>query len=268
MSFPTKLKSILHRVANALKSVLAPLLFLAALLVILQLLANSGMLKSFVLPAPTDVFASLLRDLPLFTPHLLQSLKIAAVGFLLSIIVGVLFALLIYRFKAMYRIFYPLVVASQTIPTMVITPVIVLIFGYSDLPRLFVVVLTCFFPITISLFRGLRSVDRDLLRLMQTMGASNWETMRHVLLPASLPQFFSGLRISATYSVMAAVLAEWSGGGEGLGILMLRSKRSYRFDRMFAAVILIIVLSLVFYGVVLLLEKIAMPWQKSLKQKD
>ncbi|MDD3611181.1 MAG: ABC transporter permease subunit, partial [Eubacteriales bacterium] len=127
---------------------------------------------------------------------------------------------------------------------------------------------TCFFPITISLFRGLRSVDRDLLRLMQTMGASNWETMRHVLLPASLPQFFSGLRISATYSVMAAVLAEWSGGGEGLGILMLRSKRSFRFDRMFAAVILIIVLSLVFYGVVLLLEKIAMPWQKSLKQKD
>ncbi len=251
-----------------LKLLLPPLLFIIVLLLALQFLSDSGILKSFVLPAPSDVFQSLGRDMSLFSPHIIQTMKIALLGFVLSIFAGVLFALLIYRFKIVYRIFYPLVVASQTIPTMVITPVIVLIFGYSDLPRLFVVVLTCFFPITISLFRGLRSVDRDLLRLMQTMGASSWETMRHVLFPASMPQFFSGLRISATYSVMAAVLAEWSGGGDGLGILMLRSKRSFRFDRMFAAVILIIVLSLAFYGIVILLERVTMPWQKSIRQNN
>ncbi len=256
-----------QKLMHALKLILPPVIFILLLLLLLQLLADSGIIKSFVLPAPSAVFHSLTADMPLFGPHILQTLKIALLGFVLSMIVGMLFALLMFRFKNVYRIFYPLVVASQTIPTMVITPVIVLILGYSDLPRLFVVVLTCFFPITISLFRGLRSVDSDLLRLMQTMGAGSWDTMRHVLLPASMPQLFSGLRISATYSVMSAVLAEWSGGGDGLGILMLRSKRSFRFDRMFAAVILIIVLSLAFYGTVILLERIMMPWQHSLKQK-
>ncbi len=266
MFFPKKDESFKQQFRHAFKLIFPPVLFILLLLLLLQFLADSGILKSFVLPAPSAVFHSLTADMPLFRPHILQTLKIASLGFVLSVIVGMLFALLMYRFKSVYRIFYPLVVASQTIPTMVITPVIVLIMGYSDLPRLFVVVLTCFFPITISLFSGLRSVDSDLLKLMQTMGASSWETMRHVLLPASMPQLFSGLRISATYSVMSAVLAEWSGGGEGLGILMLRSKRSFRFDRMFAAVILIIVLSLVFYGIVIVLERIMMPWQKSLKQ--
>ena len=132
-----------QRLQHACKLILPPVIFILLLLLLLQFLADSGILKSFVLPAPSAVFHSLTADMPLFSPHILQTLKIAWLGFVLSIIVGMLFALFMYRFTTAYRIFYPLVVASQTIPTMVITPVIVLILGYSDLPRLFVVVLTC-----------------------------------------------------------------------------------------------------------------------------
>ncbi len=129
-----------------------------------------------------------------------------------------------------------------------------------------VVVLVCFFPVTINTLSGLRSVDPDLLRMMKTMGASKAQVLRHVKIPSSLPSFFAGLRISATYCVMAAVLAEWAGGGDGLGIYMLRTKRSFRFDAMFASIIWIVVLSLAFYLSAILLEKIAMPWKLAEKK--
>lgn len=246
--------------------IFAPVALVASLLVALQVLSNQGIIQHFVLPPPTAVLQAFVNDLPVMGQHIWTTLRIAALGFVMSTAVGALFAVLMDRVRLVYLAFYPLVVASQTIPIMVITPVIVLIFGYSDLPRLAVVILTCFFPVTISLFQGLRAVDQDRIRLMQTMGASAWDTVRHVRWPSALPHFFAGLRIAATYCVMAAVLAEWSGGGEGLGIFMLRTKRSFRFDRMFACVLWIIVLSLLFYGLAALLERLAMPWRQAAKR--
>ncbi|MDD4324550.1 MAG: hypothetical protein PHR37_06960, partial [Eubacteriales bacterium] len=120
MYFPKKEHSYGELLLRVLKLILPPVLFVILLLLVLQVFADSGVLKSFVLPAPTTVFHSLGTDMALFSPHLVQTLKVAALGFALSVIVGVLFALLMYRFKAVYRIFYPLVLVSQTIPTMVI----------------------------------------------------------------------------------------------------------------------------------------------------
>lgn len=252
------------------RKLLPPLLLILALTGALQILSDAGIIRHFVLPAPRQVAVSLIRDFPALVPHIKHTLKIALGGYALSTATGILFALLMDRFTLLSDTFYPLIVISQTIPTLVITPVIVLIFGYGDFARLFVVILVCFFPVTISSLQGLRDVDPDLLRMMRTMGASRTDVLRQVKIPASLPSFFAGLRISSTYCVMAAVLAEWAGGGDGLGIYMLRTKRSFRFDAMFASILWIIVLSLLFYLSAKLLEDLALPWRekerKSIKE--
>ena len=248
--------------------ILPPALLILILLGALQVFSDLGLIRHFVLPAPRQVALSLVRDAGVILPHAGHTLGIALAGFGLSIFLGLAFALLMDRFALLSDTFYPLILISQTIPTLVITPVIVQIFGYSDWARLLVVVLVCFFPVTINSLSGLRSVDPDLLRMMQTMGASKGQIMRQVKLPSSLPSFFAGLRISSTYCIMAAVLAEWAGGGDGLGIYMLRTKRSFRFDAMFASIIWIVVLSLAFYLSVLILEKAAMPWKRSESKGD
>ncbi len=248
--------------ARGLRRFLPPFLLILFLIAILQILSDAGIIRHFVLPAPSQVAVSLVRDFPLLRPHIRHTLWIALGGFGLSTAIGILFALLMDRFTLLSDTFYPLIVISQTIPTLVITPVIVLIFGYGDFARLFVVILVCFFPVTISSLQGLRDVDPDLIRLLRTMGASRTAILRQVKIPASLPSFFAGLRISSTYCVMAAVLAEWAGGGDGLGIYMLRTKRSFRFDAMFASILWIIALSLLFYLSAKLLEDLALPWRK------
>jgi ABC-type nitrate/sulfonate/bicarbonate transport system permease component len=239
-----------------------PVLVLVGLLLLLQLLSMLGVIHDFVIPRPSRVIQALMEEHEVLWPHIVETAKISLFGFFLSVIFGALVALAMDQSEGLYRAFYPLVVVSQTIPTMVITPVIVLLFGFGTWPRLIVVVLVCFFPLTLSFLNGLSGIDRDLIRLMHTMGATGNQILFHVKIPGALPSFFSGLRISATYCVMAAVLAEWSGSGKGLGIYMMRARRSYGYDRMFASIIWIVAVSLIFYLAASCLGMLAMPWQK------
>lgn len=245
---------------DKLKKFLPPLVVLAAILALIQLLSVTGVIREFVLPAPSAVWRALITDTNLLWGHLKETLYVSLLGFFFSIVLGILVALLMDSFNLIYRAIYPLLVVSQTIPTMIITPVIVLMFGYGMVPRLAVVVLVCFFPVSINLLQGFSAVDQDQIRLMRTLGANRAKILWHVKFPSSLLHLFSGIRIAATYCVMAAVLAEWSGGGTGLGIYMLRTKRSYAFDRMFASIILIVCLSLLLYYFVLVVERLATPW--------
>ena len=245
---------------DKLKKFLPPLVVLAAILALIQLLSATGVIREFVLPAPSAVWHALITDTNLLWGHLKETLYVSLLGFFLSIVLGILVALLMDSFNLIYRAIYPLLVVSQTIPTMIITPVIVLMFGYGMVPRLAVVVLVCFFPVSINLLQGFSAVDQDQIRLMRTLGANRAKILWHVKFPSGLLHLFSGIRIAATYCVMAAVLAEWSGGGTGLGIYMLRTKRSYAFDRMFASIILIVCLSLLLYYFVLVVERLATPW--------
>ncbi|HZW97808.1 MAG TPA: ABC transporter permease [Bacillota bacterium] len=245
---------------DKLKKFLPPLVVLAAILALIQLLSVTGVIREFVLPAPSAVWRALITDTNLLWGHLKETLYVSLLGFFFSIVLGILVALLMDSFNLIYRAIYPLLVVSQTIPTMIITPVIVLMFGYGILPRLAVVVLVCFFPVSINLLQGFSAVDQDQIRLMRTLGANRAKILWHVKFPSGLLHLFSGIRIAATYCVMAAVLAEWSGGGTGLGIYMLRTKRSYAFDRMFASIILIVCLSLLLYYFVLVVERLATPW--------
>ena len=155
---------------------------------------------------------------------------------------------------------------TQTIPAVAIAPLLVLWFGYDIAPKVILVAVVCFFPITVGLLEGLRSIDIDNIRLVKSMGASSFQIFKYVKFPASLGEFFSGLKIAVSYSVVGAVIAEWLGGYDGLGVYMTRVKKSYSFDKMFAAILLISIISLILIKVVDILKKRVMPWTNILER--
>lgn len=237
---------------------LALLVFLALLI---EFLVRLGKIKGFILPAPSMVLSALWTNFSEMAPHLWETFWVCLVGFLCSILVAAVVAVLMDGIGLFKKTVYPILIASQAIPVMVITPIILLLLGYGLAPKFLVVILVCFFPISISLYDGLQSVDPDMILLMKSMGAGRKAVFRHVKMPASLPSFFSGIRISATYCIMATVIAEWQGSNTGLGIYMMRVKRSYDYDKMFAAILLIVLLSLLFFLAAQIVEKKAVRWK-------
>lgn len=234
-----------------------------ALVAIWQLVCSVGLVPSFLLPSPVAVIQALVGDWQLLAGHAVTSLAEAAAGLACGIALGFAAAVLMDRFELVYRAFYPLVVLTQTIPTVAIAPLLVLWFGYGMLPKVVLIVITTFFPITVGLLDGFRSVDPDVIDLMRSMGANRAQIMRHAKLPASLGHLFSGLMISATYAIVGAVIAEWLGGFSGLGVYMTRVRSAYAFDKMFAVIILISALSLVLMWAVGALRRKLMPWERS-----
>ena len=166
---------------------------LVALLAIWQGACSAGVAPPYLLPSPVAVLRALVGDWPLLAGHAVTTLAEAGIGLAAGIALGALAAVAMDRFELLYRAFYPLVVLTQTIPTVAIAPLLVLWFGYGMLPKVVLIVVATFFPITVGLLGGFKSVDPDEIDLMRSMGASRWQIMRHVKIPAALPQFFSDL---------------------------------------------------------------------------
>lgn len=240
-----------------------PLVTVAAILVAWQLLVVLGIVPNFLLPTPTQVVAAFGTDAALMASHSVATLTEAALGLVLGCALGFVFAVTMDRFEGFYLAFNPLITISQTIPTVAIAPIMVLWFGYGLLPKVVLVILTTFFPVTVSLVSGFKSVDPDMIDLMRTMKATPWQIFWQVKIPAAADQFFSGLRISATYAIVGAVVAEWLGGFSGLGVYMTRVRKSFSYDKMFAVIVLISALSLALMGVVDAIQRICMPWKRA-----
>lgn len=221
-----------------------------------------NIIPSFMLPSPNDVVSAFIGDFALLMKHASVTLVEAFWGLVIGIIIGFVVAILMDQFNFAYRGFYPLVVITQTIPTIAIAPLLVLWMGYGMGPKVVLVVLTTFFPITIGLLDGFKSVDFDMVDLMRAMGANKVQIFKYIKLPSAMTNFFSGLRISVTYSIVGAVISEWLGGFNGLGVYMIRVKKSYAFDKMFAVILLISVLSLFLMKIVDLLKYTIMKWER------
>ncbi len=235
----------------------------AALLLLIffwWLLCASGAVPSYMLPSPVDVARAFVNDFSNLMYHAGTTLQEAAYGLVIGVVLAFAIATVMDRFLILDRAFSPLLVISQTIPTIAIAPLLVLWMGFGMAPKITLVVITTFFPIAVGLLEGYRSVDPDAVDLLRAMGANRRQIFRHVKFPASLPYFFSGLKISASYAIVGAVIAEWLGGFEGLGVYMTRVKKAYAFDRMFAVIILIVVISLLLMGLVDLIRRAAMPY--------
>lgn len=260
-------RPVAHMPARA-RRVLVPLVTLAAFLAVWEAAVVLGVVPNFLLPTPTQVVFALAGDLPLLLGHAATTLLEAAAGLALGVALGFAIAVLMDRFETFYLAFEPLMTISQTIPTIAIAPLLVLWLGYGLMPKVVLVVITTFFPVTVSLVSGFRSVDPDVIDLMRTMRASRWQVFRYAKLPAAAGQFFSGLKISATYAIVGAVIAEWLGGQAGLGVYMTRVRKSFSYDRMFAVIIIISALSLGLMGLVDLAQRVLMPWKRAEGKKQ
>ena len=250
------------RASRVLARAAAPVT-LVLLVLAWQLVCDAGLVPSFLLPSPVRVIRALVGDWPLLASHAQTTLAETGIGLAVGIALGFAAAVAMDRFTLLYRAFYPLVVLTQTIPTVAIAPLLVLWFGYDMAPKVVLIVVATFFPITVGLIGGFAAVDPDEIDLMRSMGANRLQILRHVKLPASLPQFFSGLKISTAYAIVGAVTAEWLGGFSGLGVYMTRVRKAYSFDKMFAVILLIMVMSLVLMWAVEALRRVSMPWERA-----
>ena len=214
-----------------------------------------------MLPSPGKVASAFCNNFGIMLKQASVTLQEALYGLLIGITLAFVLAVLMDSFDFLYKALYPVLVISQTIPTIAIAPLLVLWMGFGMAPKITLVVITTFFPISIGLLSGFKGADKDAVNLMRAMGASRYQIFKHIKFPGALPSFFSGLRISASYSVVGAVVSEWLGGFEGLGVYMTRVKKAYAFDKMFAVIVFISIVSILLMGIVSLIERSVMPWQ-------
>ena len=232
------------------------------ILVIWQSISFLGIVDDFLLPSPIQVGKAFASEFPALMQHSVVTLSEAFIGLALGIVLGFVMAVLMDQFEPLYKACYPLIVLTQTVPTVAIAPLLVLWFGYEMTPKIILIVITTFFPIAVGLLNGFRSADQDSMNLLRAMGAGRWQIFRYIKMPGAMSQFFGGLRISASYAVVGAVISEWLGGFSGLGVYMTRVKKAFSFDKMFAVIFLISIISLLLMKGVDLLQKKCMPWEK------
>ena len=234
---------------------------LSALVLLWQAVCTLGWIPGYMLPSPVEVLAAFREELPLLLENSRITLQEAMIGLILGVAVGFGAAVLMDSFEILYKAFYPLLILTQTVPSVAIAPLLVLWFGYEMTPKIILIVISTFFPVAVGLLEGFRSADADAIGLLWSMGAKPRQIFRYIKFPTALPQFFSGLRIAAAYSVVGAVISEWLGGFGGLGVYMTRVKKAFAFDKMFAVIFLISGISLGLMALVELAEKKCMPYR-------
>ncbi len=240
----------------ALPAALVALLVLAAWEALVRLFG----VPAFLLPGPSAIAGAFWESRDLLLRHAGPTASEAVLGFLAAVVAGALSGLLINRSALAERSLYPWLVVSQTLPTVAIAPILVTWLGYGQLPKVLVVTLFCFFPITVATVDGLRATDPDLVRLMRSFGATRWRIFFMVEAPGALPFLFGGVRLAVTYCVIGAVVGEWVGSSEGLGFLMIQDKAQFEIPRLFAEISLLSVMGVSLFLLVALLQRLAAPW--------
>jgi putative hydroxymethylpyrimidine transport system permease protein len=239
-----------------------PCLLLALFVLAWQGVASLHSVDDLTLASPVETFDALRDDRSLLWDNFLVTLVEVLLGLATATLVGIAFGVAMHLFRPLRNAAYPLLVASQAIPVVVLAPLFVLAFDYGIGPKLAIVALICFFPITVNLLDGLRSVEPELLKLMRSMGASRLRTLRSVELPSALPFLFSGLKVAATVSVIGAVFGEWAGADEGLGRLVLLGNNQLQTPRVYAGIVLLTLMAVGLFVLVVVAERFACPWNR------
>ena len=242
------------------KEILIPLGTVIAFVVIWQIVCVMGLVPGFMLPSPIDVGEALVSDFPLLMHHAGVTLLEAFLGLVAGVLLGFCCAALMDTFPLVKSALYPILVLTQTIPPVAIAPLLILWFSYGIVPKVILVVLVSFFPMAVGLLEGFQSVDPDMVKLLKSMGAGRMQIFWNVKFPSAMGNFFSGLKIAVSYSIVGAVIAEWLGGFTGLGVYMTRVKKSLSYDKMFAVILLVSLISLLLMEAVKYIQYRSMPW--------
>jgi len=249
------------------KRLLLPAAVLVALVAAWQVAASSGFLASalnledFLVPSPSQIASTLWSDRSLLADNAWVTLREVLLGFGLALACGLAFALVLHLSETLRRAFYPLVVASQTIPIIAVAPILVVWFGFGIGPKLAIIALICFFPITVNTLDGLRSVDPDAVKMMRSLDAGRWAIVRRVEAPTALPYAFSGAKIAAAVAVIGAVFGEWAGSTSGLGYLMQIDNARLDAPRLWASVVLLSLIAVALFAALSLLERKVVRWR-------
>lgn len=225
-----------------------------------DLLADALAIEPFLVPAPSEIAQSLWEDRELLAENAWVTLQEVAAGLAIALALGWALAVVLHLSPALRRAIYPLLVASQTVPVIAIAPILIVWFGFGLGPKLVIIALVCFFPVTVNTLDGLRAVDPALVRMMRTLDAGRGTILRRVEVPSALPYFFSGAKIAAAIAVIGAVFGEWSGADEGLGHLILTSQAQLQTARVFAAVAVLSAIAIALVGVLALAQRRFAGW--------
>lgn len=237
----------------------APALVILGLLFFWELAVQIAEIPLYVLPAPSDMFRTFGKELPTLLYHGGVTVMEALAGMGISFFLGILIGILIDAMPVFRKCIYPILVVTQTVPVIVLAPIFIIYMGFGYAPKILTVVLMCFFPIVVSFSDGLGEMDQGCLNLVKTYGGSRLQVYRIVKIPAAMISLISGLKVAATYSISGAVVGEWIASQSGLGYYLIRAKNAYMLDKVFACVLMIILLSLMMNGLVKLFGYAVMP---------
>ncbi len=215
----------------------------------------------YIIPAPSQIVYQMWINRYLLVDHTMTTSFVALLGLAFAIPSGILIALLMDLSLRLKNILYPFLVISQTIPIVFIYPLLLIWFGFGLSPKVIVVFLVCFFPIAVNVYKGFQHTSEELLDLLRSMNASTWYLYTKVKWPGSLPDFMSGLKITLTYSLMGAVIGEWLGASKGLGVYMIRSYKTFNTAGVFAAISIIVIMTLVLFKIVEIFEHRFLAWK-------
>lgn len=230
-------------------------------LIVWQLLIVFGFIPDYLLPSPTQIIKAFIDDFYLLMGHAKYTLITAFLGTVIGLVLSFVLSILMDFSKKFKEIVYPVLLLNQTIPTIAIAPLLVIWLGYGILPKVVLVVLSVFFPMTIALVDGYNSVQKEQLNLFRSLKASHYQTYRHLKIPSAMGYFFTGLKVALSYALISAVVSEWLGGYHGLGVYMTRVRKSYELDNMFAVIFFISFLTLVLLASVKLIERQVLKYQ-------
>ncbi len=248
------------RRGTRLGQTILPAILLIALVATWQVVVEWRQTPRWLMPSPADIVSAFFESSDLIRHHANITLVEIAAGFGIALVFGVAIAVTSHLFSIVRRTVYPLLVISQSIPVIVLAPLLVIWFGFGITPKIALIVLVCFFPICISFLDGLRAADSEILNLLKVMGASKWQLFRIGRLPAAMPSLAAGAKIAATYSVIGAIIVEWLGASRGLGVFLIRSQNSFRADRAFVVIVLVSALAVGLFIFIDLLARWSMPW--------
>lgn len=223
-----------------------PLISFALICVLWQGLVSLFKVPAYFLPGPIAVAEALIADGGVLWGHALVTFNESLLGLVIAAVIALITGVVLDAWRWLYQFIYPLLVISQTLPVMVLGPLLILWFGFGITPKIILVVLMSYFPIVVALVAALQAVPSDQIQFLETMGASRVQIYRTLKLPLGMNGFFSGLKVAATYCVGGAVVGEWLNADAGLGYYMIRAKNGFEIDKVFAAIVWVVVLSLVF----------------------
>jgi NitT/TauT family transport system permease protein len=239
-----------------------PLLAFTVLIVAWEIVIDVLKVPEFLVPAPSRFFARLVQSRDLFWTHSLVTGYEVILGFVAAAIISIPLALVIASVPIVERGVYPLIVFFQLIPKIAIAPLFIVWFGFTLFPKILLTFLLCFFPVLVDSMTGFKAIDPRLYYISRSMGASRWQTFRHIRLPAAMPFIFSGLKVSIVFAATGAIVGEFVGANEGLGYLLMRGTSYLDTPLIFAALVALSIMGLVFNYIVEGGEQLIMPWRR------